>query len=77
MKIIEKEQIGLGCPTTFDIKTDDNRDGTIYFRWGGISLELEDGTFISDQISDKLDGIIDWEEIVEWLNTKEIEDLTE
>lgn len=78
MKIIEKEYTCHACPTTYDIKFEDGREGIIHYRWGFLYIESDDEEFyVGEQYGDDLEGMIDWSEITEWLKKHNIEDLTE
>ena len=66
-----------GCPMIWDVILPDGSEGYIRYRWGIISLNKvteKAGIFqepiISEQIGDKLDGVLYLEVAMEWLKNK-------
>lgn len=59
----------FACPTVYDLEFENGKFGLIKFRYGCISLysDLDEGPLISEQISDKLDGVISLDEVKNWL----------
>lgn len=73
LKVEGYEQTCWACPSQWDIFTD--RSEYIYarYRWGHLTLTLNDNeTIFSEQVRDGLDGVMDTDELKEL--TKDILD---
>lgn len=62
---LDIEQTGWGCPTSWEGKATDP-DGTeweiyVRFRYGYLSVDLDGAEIYGEQVSDGLDGFIDWD----------------
>lgn len=73
MKIEIGKQTCGGCPCIWDA-TIDGEPGYIRYRWGILSLKLITDTCglfqdaeLSEQIGDEYDGLIDIDEVIDWL----------
>lgn len=73
MKILIGEQTCGGLPCIWDAVID-GQPGYIKYRWGILSLKLRTDTCglfqeseLSEQIGDEYDGIIDLDDVVNWL----------
>ena len=64
---IEYEETGFGCPSTFEGTARcgrDERKFDVYFRYGCLVINITGENRSSEPISDGLDGIIGWEEVL-------------
>ena len=72
-KVKEYEQTCCACPSQWDIYTDDGHYIYVRYRWGYLSLTLDDQEQIFGmQVRDGLNGYMDTDELKEL--TKEILD---
>lgn len=68
------EQSCGGCPTVFDLETDDGEQYYLRYRWGYIALKIPAGIPLNgnpevagEQLDDEWAGIISQEEAIQWL----------
>jgi len=87
MKISKLIRTCTACPSSWEGKTDDNRDVYIRFRWGDLSVRLGEpgidylsnnskktifdmSAVLGEQISDPLDGLLEYYELQSLLSRK-------
>ncbi len=68
IEISTLKQTGYGCPSQFNGITADNREVYVRFRWGKLGVYIDGQKLIDKQLSDGLDGIINYKEVKENFN---------
>lgn len=63
-----------GCPTVFDLETDEGKQYYLRYRWGYIALKIDAGIPLNgnpeiagEQLDDEWAGVISREEAIRWL----------
>jgi hypothetical protein len=69
MKVEILEQSCFACPTIYDVLLD-GKEAYVRYRWGIISLNTEKETIIEEKIGDEYDGVIEKDDIINWLKSK-------
>jgi len=70
-KIKDIRQTCMACPSQWSGTTTDNEEIYIRFRWGILSVRIEDKVIFEEQISkDSLDGVISLDKVLK--HTKNI-----
>lgn len=76
-KITVLKELCGGCPMIWNVQLPDGSEGYLKYRWGEISLKPVTETagilqtpIISEKIGDDLDGMLDIEDAVKWLQSK-------
>jgi 3-deoxy-D-arabino-heptulosonate 7-phosphate (DAHP) synthase len=65
-------QVGFACPTVWEATTLQGAVMTLRFRFGHLSLVLNEDTLYSKSISDDMDGCIDWDRAMSLLAKENI-----
>lgn len=60
------------CPTQFEAKTEDGREVYIRYRWGNLTVEINECRIFDRRVGDDLDGEIAWSAICEHVNIIEV-----
>lgn len=68
-KIKSIKQTCFACPSQFEGYTDDNRYVYVRYRWGHLSIDINDIEVLSESFGDSMDGVLSYEELKE--KTKE------
>ena len=69
MRIIELEQTCYACPSQWEGKTLSGQDVYIRYRWGYLSISIDEKAIYGEQIGDEWSGVLAWRRVEEILNS--------
>ena len=67
VKIAEITQTCLACPSQWEGTTEEGEEIYVRYRWGTLRIDLNHRTVFQQELGDGLDGVIEWEDVVEVL----------